>query len=103
MGSNNLNKKKYEARLSDEREIVHAWLTNRYESNSIKHVSDQYRFERVSDDILRLIEVVDKQTHEEVEPDSDHLEEIALKLIRAGEAMEVQGTTGLMVAQLNVV
>lgn len=96
-----LSKKHKAARLSDEKDVVEAWLYKLKTMASPKRVSDIYRFERTHDDVLRLAEVVDLETHEPVESDSSDLTTIAEKLIINEEAREVQNKRGLMVSQLN--
>lgn len=103
MPKTRLNKKHKAARLSNENPVVEAWLTEKPTMNEIEHVSHKYRFERLSDDLLRLNETISRETGAVIDAEPSELSEIATKLIQAEVAMEVQNKTGHMVAELKVI
>jgi len=98
-----LNKKYKEARLSDENDVIEAWLTEKKDRHHIEHVSHKYRFEQTRDDVIRLTETISKDTGEVIQGDASELSQIAVELIQSDDAMEVQDKQGLMVAELKVV
>ena len=98
-----LTKKHKAARLSTERDVVETWLMKLEAMSDHTRVSDTYRFERLSNDVLKLAEVISSPGGEVTEADRSDLQTIAEKLIIAEEAREVQDEKGLMVAELNTI